>query len=70
MKKIKKKALLLGLALSVLTACGKQGKKSETEVQGTTNAVSEGATEATTEKGTEKAAAKKPEKQVMEGTVS
>ena len=35
MKKIKKKALLLGLALSVLTACGKQGKKSETEVQGT-----------------------------------
>ena len=66
MKKIKKKALLLGLALSVLTACGKQGKKSETEVQGTTNAVSEGATE----KGTEKAAAEKPEKQVVEGTVS
>ena len=70
MKKIRRSVLLFGLMFGILSACGKQGKKSETEVQGTTNAVSEGATEAATEKGTEKAAAEKPEKQVVEGTVS
>ena len=68
MKKIRRSVLLFGLMLGILSACGKQGEKVGTEAQGTTSAVREGTTEASTEKGT--AEAEKPEKQVIEGTVS
>lgn len=68
MKKIRRSVLLFGLMLGILSACGKQGEKVGTEAQGTTSAVREGTTEASTEKGTEEA--EKPEKQVIEGTVS